>query len=639
MKQLFDKASEAVNSRTAWEQKQRLFYQMRHDGIRRRNKPWAGAADLHFPLIDMNMRKAKPFWESQATSTERLAQFVALQEQQAATTTAAAEFFDFELKQRSNFQIELIRAIDGMLLRGRGVMKATTDPFNDHRLTFAAIDLLFIIVADGADDFEDADWFVEVKHLSVAKYKRDRLYSQEPDVINQIRGSKELDITTEQWADKEVREGINYSRNPDQIIIWEHWEKTMGGWTVYTYSPMQPDVEIRRPFGCPYKCKGKPSLPYFSFRTEVKDAGWYSPRGVAELNAPFEAYACKLWNEKTDAMTFSNRPIFTADNDVPNSGNIRWVPGEFIPGNVRSVKMEGPAFSFDQEIAFARVTAEQQTMLPDFGISQPGQPDGTGGKPRTATENQRIAQLQNVGTESNGRLFRIDLGRLYSHCWGLMLQFKRKEVSFFVAGQLKTLPEQALHDSYIVMPDGAPDQWNKQLRFQRALMRMQTFTGHPNVDQEALARAVLAEDDPQFAVEAFIPTNLKAATEAEDEAVEIMILAAGFPAAVKPNEDHATRIFVLMGWLQKQSMTGAPVDPIARQRVQEHLAIHFELLKQIQPEAAQQVLQQVAGAEGGGPGPGQAPGQQMGPMGQMGQMPPGPGGMGEVGPQQGPIQI
>src|SRR5207302_1377680 len=153
-------------------------------------------------------------------------------------------------------------------------------------------------------------------------------------------------------------------------------------------------------YNVPYKIEGKASCPFYSFKPEIKDGGWYSPRGLAELNAPFESYTCKLWNEKTDAMTFGNRPVFTTgpNSQLPNTANIRWAPGEFIPGNIQAVQPAMPAFSFDQEIAFARSASEQVSMLPDFGITQPGQP-GQPNSPRTATENNRIAQLQTVGTE------------------------------------------------------------------------------------------------------------------------------------------------------------------------------------------------------------------------------------------------
>jgi len=629
MKTLFDKANGVIHTRRVWEQKQRLWYEMRHDGIRRKNKPWPAAADLHFPLVDMAIGKSKPFWEAQATSNERLAAFVALREQQQAMTTAAADFFDYELKQNTNFEVELIRAIDTMLMRGRGALKITVDPFNGYKLVHESVDPVYILMADGADDFEDADWFVHVMPLTVGAYKRNRRYNQSPAVIKRIVGNKELSDQAQLEGVKMLREGINYSADPNTIILFEHYEKTMGGWTIHTYSPQAaelagPDL-IRKPFGLPYKRAGKVSINFYSIKTEIKDKGWYSPRGLAELNAPFESYACKLWNEKTDAMTYSNTPVLTSDLAIPNTANMKWAPGEILPGALRGVAMPPPAFSFDQEMAFTRSVSEQRSRLPDFGIQQPGQAGQTGSA-RTATENNRISQLQTVGTDSDGRRFRMDLAAIYRHDWALILQFKREALAYYTGGELKQLPDAALHDAYLILPDGAPDQWNKQLRMQRSQQRFAMFKGVQSVDQDLLVRDTLATDDPKFALEAFIPTNIKAANESEDEAMEISIMQMGFPAMVKPDEDHATRIHILISWLQAQQHMGKPLDPTAKQRVQEHLIMHWQYLKALDPKAAQQLAQQIAQMEQQATQPGAGPG---GPPGG-----PGPGGPG--GPPSGP---
>jgi hypothetical protein len=66
---------------------------------------------------------------------------------------------------------------------------------------------------------------------------------------------------------------------------------------------------------------------------------------------------------------------------------------------------------------------------------------------------------------------------------------------------------------------------------------------------------------------------------------------------VLPGEDHATRILVDLGWLQKQGQIGAPVDPVARQRVQEHMMVHWQYLKQTNPTAAKELAQKIAQME------------------------------------------
>lgn len=602
--ELFGRAFQILQDRQRWEQKQRLYYQMRHDGLRRRNKPFPTAADLHLALIDEAITKLKPFTLGQVLGGSRLATFVSMRQQQQETTESAADFFSFELKERTNFLRKLETVVDTMWLRGRGVMKSYVDPFDDYRIVHEAVDPLFIIMPDSANDFEDADEWVHVRHITVSKFQRDPRYNQEAlDKIRGIRDGQKFKDMVEHlrsqrdrnfemiFADKELREGITHSRADDMIVLWEHYIKTRGGYTVYTYAPTATEMEVRKPRGIPYKVAGKVSSGFFSFVAEVKDEGWYSPRGVAEKIAAHELYGCKVWNEKADAITFFNRPLVTSEMPIPNATNYRWSPGEYIPGNLKAVQMGQPGISFDQEIYFARGEAEQAAQMPDFGIQR--QNPNQGSKPRTATENQRIASLQNIGQNHNGNIFRTDLCKLYRHDWGLIRQYKRPSLMYFIMDDLKTLPAQALHDEYLIMPGGSTDDWDKSQKISRCVQRYQEFKGAANVNQDQLVQDVLEADDARLVKKLLIPQSIKAASEAEDEAVEIVIMTDGFPAVVKPGEDHLTRIKVLIGWLQKQHLTRQPVDPIAQQRIHQHLVEHMQFLKQLQPQAYKQALMAV----------------------------------------------
>lgn len=579
--------------RLPWEQKQRIYSTMRHEGLRRRNKPFPTAADGHYPQIDMSIRKQKPFWLGQIMSGNRLASFVSTKPQADTLAESAADWFHFRVFQKSKFIQKLRTVVDTMLLRGRGVIKITVDPFDDYALIFEAVDPMFLLCPDVADDIEEMDEFVHVQHWTVSRYKMNRRFDQTPETITAIRGVQQTDTLLQYVRDKELREGITHSTDADKIVLWEHWVKTPNGYTVYTYSPQNPDLEIRKPYGCAYKTSDKKvSLPFISFQSEVKDEGWYSPRGLAELNAPVETYLTKLWNEKADAITFSNRPVLTADGEIPNVSNLRWQPGEIIPMNIKGVQMPPPPISYDAEMAFAASIGEQQSMTPDFGISDLS--NNATGKPRTATENERISALQSAGMNDNAMLFRDSLTKCYRHIWALLIQFKGTDFSFYAAGNIATLPEAALHDSYLIFPDGSPDGWNRQKRMQLALARMQAYQGNQNVSMEELTKEALAADDPRIALKAFIPTNQKANSEAEDEALEILVLQEGYPAAVMPGEDHATRIMVDLGWLAKQGAQNVPVNPVARQRVQEHMAVHWQYLRQTNPTAAKMLAQKIA---------------------------------------------
>lgn len=590
-----------LTERTQWEQKARLFYQMRHSGLPRLNKPFPTAADGHVAVIDKAIRKNKPFWIGQITSGDKLCVFTALKQQLGPVSDAAADYLDFELNQRSGFIRKMRVCLDYMLLMGRGIIKATVDPFDKYRIVNEPINPLYIIMPQECNGFDDADDFVHVRTFTVESYKRlDDRYDKEPSTIERIRGSPDYQSLGVYNQDVRMREGIAYTRNSNNILIFEHYVKTGGGWTVNTYSPMAPDIQLRKPYGVPYKWQGKVSLPFFSFQMEVKDEGWYSPRGLGELLANWEQYQTKLLNEKADAMTFMNRPILTGEKEITNAANYRFVPGEYMPGNIRSVQFSPPPMSFDGEMQNAKAEAEEIAQAPDFGIVQQGP---AGGKARTATENDRISALQQTGSTDNGQIFREDLTKLYCHHWGMICQFKDRDFTYYAANKANTLPEQALHDQYLITPDGSPDGWNRIARFQKAMIGIQSFQGNPNVDPEPLTKEALMAWDGPLALKAFIPTNLKGAGEYADQVIEINALlapAAGrpsFPAPVKPDQDQAARIKATIDWLKACHDKEVPVDPDQKQRVVEQMAVRFQFLKQQNPDAAKQLQMMLAQME------------------------------------------
>jgi len=608
---LFGRAWQLLQDRQTWETKQRRYYVMRHEGIRRRSKPFPTAADLHLALIDEKVNQKKAFTLAQVMGANRLGAFVCMREQLQETTESVNEFFDFELKHRSNLLDVLDTVIDTMWLRGRGIIKSYVDPFDDYKIVHENVDPLFLLMSGQANDFEDADEWVHVRQISVSKFKRDRRYFNRTltpmddkeldrrvnlirggqDALNRLRTNYGRDFD-EIMLDKEVREGFTYSNSSDTIIIWEHYVRTMGGIMVYPYCPVDMTVEIRKPYGVPYKVQGRVQEGFYSFVAEKKDEGWYSPRGIAEKIADKEIYACKLWNAKADAITFFNTPMLTSETPIQNPANYRMVPGEYIPGNARPVQFGQPAISFSEEIAFARGEAELSSQSVDIGIEKTN--DRGGADPRTAREVTIASGLAQVGQNYSGSLFMRSLAKLLKFDWGLCLQYKRRNLTYFVADDLKTLPAQALHDEYLITAGGAPDDWDKEQKIARATRRLQLLKGAPNVNQDELVRDVLTADDARLVKRLLLPQGQKAASEAEDETQEITsMMVTHFPAPVGPGEDHLTRIKILLNFMQAQGIKGVPVDPLARQRIQEHFTVHMQYLKQLQPEAFHQVVAQI----------------------------------------------
>ena len=607
-----------------WEERQKLWYALRHDGLRRRNKPFKGAADLHLPIADNAVEKLKPYYINSIFSRQQLASFTPLGDgtgdgvsglgsgvsgQDARPKTpdaigadasaAAAQSLDWRIRNETNFKRKVHALIDSMLVCGRGILKVRWDK-KRAGVVYENIDPLYFIVPRRTDELDEADWCVHCKQMSVAAYERDGRYLADEETLNRIRGGDAQSDRAGKEQEKAAREGLTYSNDKDEVVLWECFEHDAKGWTVRTYSPAAPELKLREDFRLGYRMRGEPMLPFVSWQFEIGEDGWYAPRGVVERVAPFETYGTKLWNAKADFLEYCFKPLFTqtaGSPEIRNTTNIRLAPGEVMPPGLTPVTMPTPPVALDEEINNTRAIAEETVQLPDFGVQREGDAGGT--NKRTATELDYIGSFASQGIQYRGQISGMSEGETYRKTWALYVQFGGQEQAYFASRSRKVLPVQALHDNYLIEPDGTPDQWNKTQRVQRSIARYQMFRGHPNVNQEELVKSILEDDDPRLVKRLFLTTAAKAGNESEDEAVEIMLLMNGWPAVVNPEEDHALRIKIIAGKMAQLQQHGVPVDPVAQQRLQQHLVQHLMFLKKQNPVLARQIEAAIHALDGG----------------------------------------
>lgn len=601
---------EQLTNRGTWEQRQRIWYEMLHDGLVRRNKPFPGAANLHEAIGDAIVGKTQPYYVNAVFSRQTVASFTPLELEHGDTAAAAAQCLDWKLREESNFPTEFTRLQYYMLGFGRGILKCRWDleaRGGKGRLDFEAIDPLFFIPQPEQDDPDKMDLFAHVQQISVAKYKRTAIYNQDAELLELIRGGENQ---ASQWKDKEkeMREGLTSTNNKELIILWEAWERVQEGWRVKTFGPGQPDRPVRPDFIFPLKWQGEPLQPFVAVQCELREKGWYAPRGLVEKVAPLEAYATKMRNQKSDWLEFCKNPLFTRDAStvLGNSLNMQLKPGDALPPGVAPAVMPPPPFALDEEINSARMQAEELAQVPDFGVS----PEGDKKETRTATEMQYIGSFASQTMQFNAFISSLSEGKIYLRAWALLVANASKELTFYAEKTRKVLPEQAAHDNYLVKPDASLNTLNKA---QRSVGRFQMLKGHPNVNQEELVKCVLEDDDPRLVKRLFISSGTKAASESEDEAIEIGILLEGYPAAVMPGEDHVTRLQMLFGKLQQLSMMPPPTTPeemqrfvIGRQRMQEHIAAHVKQLQAENPAMAKQFMGAIGALENAEGGAGSA---------------------------------
>jgi hypothetical protein len=584
----------AVEQRSPWELRQTRWYELRHHGLRRTNKPWPKAADLHWPLIDTAIEKLKPLFLQQALGMDVVASFVPMRQQLSAYTKVAEDWFNYKIREKTNFVDEVLSWVDYTLMSGRGVMKCFWNP-GDKRVGFEAVDPMYFVVPPYTTDLQDADWAVHVMPMSVNAYKRmagQFGWKADSKTIEKIRGNPQEDDNIPGAAEendaKQLREGITYTSNTDGVIVWEVYRKRDDGvWEVYLYSPAAVDLDLRDPMELPYD---HGQLPFVDFPYEIKDKGWFSPRGVCEILAPFELSMTSMWNHKHDAMTLYNRPLFQAERELPNSINLRFQPGQILPYGVAPVQMPQPPVSFDQELNQTRAVAENRIGSPDYAM---GSVMSGGSDRRTATEIQSInAQAMQSG-DLRARLFRMALGKLYRQAWGLYVQYDSQSLRYRFAEDSLEADPVALHDQYELEPKGGMDMVSRQMMVQQAINRKQLFMNSPWVDQVELDKSIMELDDPSLVKRLLRDPGQKAQDELEDETKTIPTLLVGIPVPAKPGQNFAARIGVLMQYLNGAMQQGQQLSPVSKNAFMQRIDSLLQGYEQVATNEARKLRKEI----------------------------------------------
>ena len=570
---LYDLVSHDIASRTRWEVRQGLWYQMRNDGLRRRGKPWPNAADAHFPLIDTTINKLKPSFFQQAMGLDVLATFVPMRTQLSAYTAAAEQWFSYKMNEKSNFAMEVMSWIDHMLMGGHAVMKTFWNP-DRKQVEFQAIDPMYIIVPPWTKNVESADRLCQVMPMSLETYKRAGIYDDSKATIDSIMGGKteESGILNDLKNNRELREGLTYSADKEQVIVWEVYSRDDDGdWVMNCFSPQQPEIPLRKEMKIPFD-HGMP--PYASARYEVTDGGWFSPRGVCELLAPFEAALTKSWNERQDASTLFNKPLFRAERDLPNSVNLRLNPGQILPFGIAPVQMPDVPLDFEKDMTQTQSVAEQRVTVPDYGLMADRDR-------RTATEIDSINAQAQQNMDLRLRLFRQALGDLFRQAWSILIQFDSKSLQYrFLEDNLSVDPV-ALHEEYQIEPRGGMDMVSRVMLMNKAMQRKELFVNSPWIDQVELDKSIIELDDPSLIPRLVRDPNEKLTDEAEDEQRTLPALLIGQVIPVKEGLDYQTRIGVIMAFLEQSRQAGMQLSPQGGQAIVTRLDGLLEFMEQV----------------------------------------------------------
>ena len=593
-----------IRDRGDWMSRQEVWYQIRHQGIRRINKPYPGAPDLHFPLVDSVIEKHKPFYVQQIYATETLATFVPRTQQQNETTSQVGQWFDYQVKQASNFEREIICGIDTALQNGGSPIKVFWNT-RRKRLEFDACDPLHVIVPKWTEELQEADRLTHVLHLSEAQYRANPNYRKDPDFIKAIKGRGGNQSGTDTGKEQEIarREGLTCGQDDNQIVLWEIYTRDTDNWNkviVKTRSPLKFDEPVRADFAMPYT-EGvfkEGAFPFVKVRTEIKDKGYYSSRGISEILAPFETSLNKTWNFIHEWMDFFARPRFKKTKDIGNLTNFNSGPGAVMPEGIEPEQPPQIPDALRESMNSTRELAESRVQAPDMGLLQ------RQGKDETATGINAIMAQSSQGSDLRARVFRLDLGDIYRMAWALLLQYGKESLIYAVHGAPQALDAEALQDCYEVTPNGSADSWNKGAQMAKAQARFAAFKGDPFINQGELRKTVLENDDAGLVKRLYVEPKDTELREVEDQHVELLLMNNRFAAHVDETDNDTAHLQTIAQWFPVRMQEQPPLDPIAAGLVFQHIQEHGQAMYAKKDPMAKQldqvfkpisaVLQQIA---------------------------------------------
>jgi hypothetical protein len=569
-KDLYGVINDDLRNRSKLEARQSRWLAMRDFGLKRLSKPWAGAADMHIPIGDTVIGKLKAYYVQWIFGPELLASFYSLSDQGDSYADSVAQWFNYQVRERSNFSIQSMVAIDSILQNGLGFVKTYWDTqFNC--LSFQSVAPYYIIVPSWTSiDPRVMDRMVQVIHYSKDQYKRaakKRGLNTDKAFIDSVTGSTKPDPKYEEM--RYNQDGITYSHG-DMILYWEIYERQDdGSILVKSMCPSNPAEPPRDDFKLPYRHK---QFPITRIGYEITDEGFYSSRGVMELVQMYEMSATKMWNEKLDYMSIANRPILSTQGGSINAQNIRWEPGGVYDVALQVVQQPPPPVSFDEEMQSTRSLAEQRVGIPDFGVGQDNQVN----KPRTATEVNSIATVMQQSNDLRARVLKDGTTNIFEQAWSILLQYEQKSLDYFWRGQRITLPDAALDDCYQLEPNGSVDGYSRERDIQKLMQLRQLANGSPWLKVYEIDRKIVELMDSQWINQVYEPPQQVDADQQMLQATENATMMDGFGPQVKPTDEHVTHLKTIDGYLGWTVQNARPIPPDIMTIFMQHGLQHIE---------------------------------------------------------------
>ncbi len=586
----FDWATDALSEREPWVQKLGRYELQRFclDRSKVNNNPWPKASNIRYPLSDMIISQKKPFFRKVIFSGDELAHFRGMDSRLVRFNAHAAGYFDYHLKELTNFNEQIQYAADQDLQDGETWMKTTWD-IDKSCVYFEKVDNLFVITPSNTQNPDDAPWLIHI--LQKSKRWIRKQFKDVPDIEKLIEKASNTESSEQQPTDRERsrydRQGINRSYKGGAIVLWEiHYKDDQGNRRMRTVSPDLPEFNLGDDRGYPYDYGdvegGADQYMLQHGRLEYTDPSIHSSRGTPELVQEGEHSLSAMWRAKHNSMTLYNAPMLYAPQGT-NGGtqNLSFVPGTMAPYPIEKIDLGQPPISWDIEMRNTREIFERRAMIPDFGIGSAN----TQGESRTKFEVQQISNLQGLTTDLETSNWLAFVRRVYKQAWSLMVQFylqgDNETMEYFVNGEASEIPKEAFSHRYLIHPAGSVDAVNKEFMVQRAVKLWELAQGNPFANGKAIWQNVIERLEPGRVEDFVVDPQQRQQQAVEKAASDLSIMiGTGFPIVAKPGEDYFTQAVTAVQYLMKAQESGQALTQDTVLKITQYIASQREALKQ-----------------------------------------------------------
>lgn len=572
------------------------------------NDPYPGASNIRHPTSDMVISEKKAVYSQIYSQSEHLPNFKATTPANVPYANNLAPYYDNVVKEHTDLEDQMNYALDSGLQDGESFVKIGWD-FDEEVPTFSWKENLTLIQPDTATDFHESEWIAEVIQLSedaaTKKFAKLAGFKEFLKAALSDERSQDAEDSVGIMRERYSRRGINFSSNAGRLVLWViHYKDSEGKLRLRTISPDQPTFDFQDDRAYPFqRANGKPAKRWMfeQFRREARTPNQHSSRGIPELVQELEYLMTACWRFKHNVMAITQNPMFTTPTGMPpgSTNNYSLLLGGFLPSGVAPVVWPQPSMSFDEEMQKTQQLVEKRVASADSALSREGSSDS-----RTAREVGLIASLQQLSVNYESTPWKKFLRAVLRQGWDRIVQYKPKNLSFYIGKTYQSLPPDALNGDYMIDVSWSGDAINKEFNGQKAmaLWTESLKTQDRRVIGEAWKN--LIEHFAPGQVQRFeINQELEQADMAEQIGDEIdTMVSVGFPVRVKDNIDHAMAVILTMQFLQaKQQMAmnpdpsqhGIPVTQQAVNLLSQYMAGHREALKAQNPQAYKQLAVQL----------------------------------------------